>query len=747
MSIRSLFTITILLSAFLLFLIQPMLSKIILPKLGGSPAVWQTAMMFYQSLLLGGYVYAHASTRLLGTRRQTKLHLALLLLSCLSLPVSLYATSMFTPTLEPVRFLLVSLFFTIGLPFFLLSANAPLIQHWYACHGKTRQYDPYTLYSASNLGSFTALLAYPFLIEPMLSLGAQTTVWSVLYGLFLLMVMLCMIQVNRHFAGEAPLEGESEVALEDAQVPTFRQKIHWVALAFVPSSLMLGVTTYLTTDIASVPLLWIIPLALYLLTFVLAFHPRMPGYNFFLREEVFILAMLLIAMVTRLDLMTPFQLIHFLSFFAIAMVCHGQLSLSRPKARHLTGFYVWVSVGGALGGIFNALIAPQLFSSTLEYWVVIALACFLRPQTAEFHKEKLQRLLDFAIPVALLCVLIAQNQLSSLIAGAFLQTVEEIQLLYTQIFPGRPLPDSSTLTMLVIVIAALLLPKFTQHRPVRLGYAILILFFSLPFAHTRKDDEVIYRERNFFGVSVITERKQPPLHIFSHGTTLHGMQSLEDDKRLKLTTYYAHVYDIYNALPDEVRLLPVALGGLGAGTLACLGQEQQEFDFYEIDTAVKNIAQNPELFTYLRDCPTRSNVRIADARLGIHAAADERYGAIFMDAYTSDSLPMHLMTREALAIYLDKLAPHGIIAFHISNRYLKLNQILANLAEDAGLVAIERYRRPKDVTAAPAHWVVMARSWEDLATTGYEEAGWKKLHANGKKPWTDDYSNLLEALH
>lgn len=747
MNVRLLFTLTILLSAFLLFLIQPMLSKIILPRLGGSPAVWQTAMMFYQTLLLGGYIYAHASTRWLGTRRQSRFHIAFLLVSCICLPISLHVTTLFDPSTEPVRYLLVTLFLTIGLPFFILSANAPLIQHWYACHAHTASRNPYTLYSASNFGSFTALLSYPFLIEPWITLSGQTTVWSVLYAVFALLLIVCVAQLGRHFAAERPMEGETQEALEEARTPTTGQKIHWVALAFVPSSLMLGVTTHITTDIAAVPLLWVVPLALYLLTFVLAFHPAMPTYRFFVKEQVFIVAILLIAKATRLEMLTPFQLIHFLAFFAIAMLCHGQLALARPKARHLTGFYVWVSVGGALGGIFNALIAPQIFTSTMEYWLILSLACFLRPQTEEFRREFLQRLADFAAPLLLGGIFIAQYYLAPWLIHQFTPTGDTPHALFTNLFPTPLLVDNSFLMLLTTLAACILLPGLCQHRPVRFGYCVLVIFMVIPFTQSDEQEvKILHRERNFFGISIVKSQEDPPAHIFTHGTTLHGIQSLDEKYRLHLASYYLHVQNIFNHLPDEVRLKPVAIGGLGAGTLACLGHEQQEFDFYEIDAAVKAIAENPALFTYLRDCPTRSTVQVIDARMGIAATKDARYGAIFMDAYSSDSLPMHLMTREALAIYLQKLAPNGILAFHISNRYLRLAPILANLAADAGLVAITKTAHSDEPNVVPAEWVIMARTNADLDATGYAEDGWSALTSDGSPPWTDDYSNIWEAL-
>ncbi len=745
MPVRYLFTATILLSAFLLFLIQPMLSKLILPKLGGSPAVWKTAMMFYQALLLGGYVYAHTSTRLLGTRLQSKVHTGLLIASLIMLPISLRVTEMFEPTGEPVAFLLASLFLSIAIPFFVLAANAPLIQHWYASHSATQERDPYVLYSASNLGSFAALLAYPFLIEPLLSIPGQTNTWSVLYALFSALLIGCVYQLNRHFTQEVPVEGESEESLENAATPTGFQKLHWVVLAFVPSSLMLGLTTYVTTDIAAAPLLWIVPLALYLLTFVLAFHTRMHLYKFFLTTQTVIITALLLLRVSHIDTTMPFQLIHFLTFFTIAIVCHGQLSLQRPKNQHLTGFYVWISVGGALGGVFNALIAPEIFSMPIEYFLVIVLSCFLRPQTAEFPREWLERILDMVIPLALLGILILQYYLPDILFHFFPEAMESLVTVFAHTF-NQMAPGRYILTMLILLATCVAIPKLCDHRPVRLGLVVTIIFMALPYTNAGKGQEVLYQERNFFGVSRVKRSEDGEFHFYTHGTTLHGMQSQREETKLRLTSYYDHLRELFNSLPAALHERPVAVAGLGAGTLACLGVVGQQFDFYEIDVAVQHIAENPELFTYLRDCPTESRVIIRDARLGLQEAEDGMYGVIIMDAYSSDSLPVHLMTREALQIYMDKLAPGGILAFHISNRYLKLNDILANLADDAGLVAIERRSRARNRIDVSAHWVAMARDTDDFGETQLGEEGWRIMEPNGNRPWSDHYSNIVEAL-
>lgn len=751
MPVRALFTATILLSAFLLFLIQPMLSKMILPHLGGNPAVWQTAMMFFQSMLLIGYIYAHASTRWLGTQRQAKLHAALLVLSALCMPLSLHLTSLYEATATPILFLLVSLFLTIALPFFVLAANAPLIQHWHASHQQTQGHDPYRLYSASNLGSFAALLSYPFLVEPLLALPAQAQLWSWLYGAFSMLLLLCAYQLHRHFAGETPMpadtlaENESMEQLEAAEVPTNRQKIRWVLLAFVPSSLMLGVTTHMTSDVASAPLLWVIPLALYLLTFVLAFHPKMPGYAFFVREQVVVTAMLLFAMASGLDIMSPFQLIHFLAFFVFAIVCHGQLSLHRPKARHLTEFYVWISVGGALGGVFNALIAPELFLTAFEYPLVLVLGCLLRPQTEETRHAVFARTLDVLIPAAMAALLLAQYYGSGILAEAFPESSKTLLVNVRSTFQGLSV-GQHTITMVLALGFCFFIPRFCQARPLRLGLAAFILFLAMPYARDTSVNEILYRERNFFGISTVQNNPNAKAHYLVHGTTLHGLQSTEEEYRLKLSSYYVQVRDIYNSMPEAVRQKPVAVAGLGTGTLACLGNANQRFDFYEIDVAMQHIAENPELFTYLRDCPPQKNIIIGDGRLGLESAPDGEYGAIVLDAYSSDALPMHLMTREALAIYLKKLAPGGIIAFHISSRYLILNQIIANLAYDANVFAIERNLPATEKNAAPSHWVIVSRSMGDLADSAYEKEGWKVLQTNGRTPWSDNYSNLLEAL-
>ncbi len=748
MNANILFTCTIFLSAFLMFLIQPMLSKIMLPKLGGSPAVWQTSMVFYQALLLGGYIYAHLSTRWLGARNQAKLHMVLLGASAISLPIVLRATNLMEATSSPVAWLLLTLLFSVGLPFFVLSANAPLVQHWYACHGKTRNKDPYMLYSASNLGSFAALFCFPLLIEPLLSLQHQTNYWSVLYGVFMVLLGVCALQLNRHFFKEVPME-EVEVAHEKGSIPTWKKRGWWVLLAFVPSSLMLGLTTHVTTDIAAVPLLWIIPLALYLLTFVLVFNPKMPLYKFFLDRQVLLVALLLVVMIGDLTKSMPISLIiYFIAFFGISMVCHGQIALSRPKSSHLTEFYVWMSLGGVLGGVFNALIVPQIFVNTLEFPIILVLSCFLRPEAqVELNKVR-SKLLDYIIPIGLSASMFGFAYLATNFSDSLGELVKDVMQMVGRNVTNQIISNHESLAMVVssfCVLSAFVLPIFCEKRTIRFGLCVAVLVFFTPVPpYIKIMGNILHQERNFFGVSRVEENEESRLYF--HGTTLHGVQHLDEQKRLQLLSYYAPTRDFYARLPKNIQSLPVAVAGLGAGTLACLGQKNQRFDFYEIDVAVKNIAENTKLFTYLRDCPPNSKVIIDDARLGIEKAPNHEYGTIIMDAYSSDSLPVHLITKEALAIYMQKLDEHGVIAFHISNKFIDLKPVLANLAADANLVAMVRNFPGEGGLFFPSKWVVMARDIKDFNDADMEKRGWVRLTPNGKPTWTDDYSNLIGAI-
>lgn len=730
---RLLFTLTVFLSAFLLFLVQPLMARLILPLLGGSPAVWQTSMMFFQLLLLGGYFYVHLTRQYLDVARQWRLHVCLLVASLLFLPLSLTTMPGMDGPEQPVTWLVLALLMSVSLPFFVLSASAPLLQRWFSLLDDPAAGNPYFLYSASNLGSMIALLGYPFFIEPAFGLGAQTSAWTNLYCLFACLILFAILLLKPR----PDIETASHNAAEKI---TWLQKARWFTLSFVPSGLMLGVTTFITTDIAAVPLLWVIPLAIYLFTFVLCFAPRMP----FAREAkrfapgalVFLAYLMNAEMVPSL----PSMVCHLLVFFLLAMLCHGQLAAEKPHPSRLTEFYVWLSLGGAAGGLFNALIAPAVFTSAYEYPLLLVLAAFLIPR--ERSGKWSERLLDFILPVM---VALAVTNLPSQMKSPFIP--EEIRYSVTNLLPGGQI--ETALYHFILIICCIMVGRLSTRRPVRLGLCIAVLLFLQPDIYERSEMQELYRDRNFFGISRVNHSPSMNLTIYYHGTTLHGQQSTEKGKSLDITSYYAAISELLNTLPPDVRRLPYAITGLGAGTLTCYGLAGQDIDIYEIDEAVKQIASNPKLFTYLRDCQGNKNIILGDARLKLGEADDHRYGAMLMDAYTSDSLPIHLITREALALYVRKLAPGGVIAFHISNRHINLEPVLANLASDLRLVAYgKRFPSvPGNPLVRMSHWVIMARSAEDFGTLLQETKGWRKLEANSAPLWTDDYTNILSVLN
>ena len=737
-AILVLYTAAIFCGATLLFLVQPMFARMVLPTLGGSPSVWNTAMVFYQAVLLAGYAYAHSTTAKLGVRRQAILHLALLALPLLTLPIRVPADWSPPTAGNPSPWLLGVLSISVGLPFFVVSATSPVIQKWFAATGHRSGKDPYFLYAASNVGSMLALIAYPLLAEPLMGLTSQSWVWTAGYGLYALLVGGCAVTLWR----SAPARLESVVSLAAAAAVetvgsiTASRRLRWVALAFIPSSLMLGVTTYLSTNIAAIPLLWVIPLALYLLTFILVFAGRpVVSHRLMLRAmPIFLLAlvaMMVMGLSGPLRVLLPLNLV---VFFIASMVCHGELAHDRPAPSHLTEFYLWLSVGGVLGGAFNALAAPLLFSSILEYPLTLAAACLLVPALKPGPSTRRQRLLDFALPVALALVMVAIVVIARF-AGA------------------RATP---------IVMGALVCPPafvcFSfRRRPIRFGLGIAGLVLAGLLLPGVGGDQ-LHAERTFFGTHRIfrapDDAPTGPATLLAHGTITHGMQSLDPARRLEPLMYYHRtgpVGQLFTSLAERGERRPVAVVGLGAGALACYGAPGQAFTFHEIDPAVERIARDPRYFTYLRDCPPAAEVVLGDARLTLASAPSGAHGVIVLDAYSADAIPTHLLTREAFAIYLAKLAPGGVLAFHISNLYFDLEPVISALAQDAGLTALIQKDRTATEEAAlagksPSHWMILARSPADLAAFAADERWSPAMDARGHTPWTDDLSSPLPYL-
>lgn len=726
-----LYTLAIFTSAFLLFLIQPMISKLLLPHLGGTPALWNTSMMFFQAMLLLGYAYAHLTGKWLKPRKQAWLHLLLVIAALAWLPIAARTDIGFASVEHPVSWILLSLLLSVGVPFFVLAANAPLLQSWLAHTRHKDAANPYFLYSASNTGSLLALFCYPLLVEPALTLPGQAKLWSALFVLFILLLAGCVHTLRKYYApASAPAAGEAQ----NAPAPALKEKLYWVALAFCPSSLLLGVTTYITMDIASLPLFWVIPLALYLLTFILAFARTPLAVDKALEAQILLVPLTALAILSRINHAGSILILHLLTFFVLALGCHGTLARRKPDPRHLTEYYLWISFGGMLGGVFNALVAPQLFTGLVEYPLVLCLTLLSRPVRKLYPRPAREARLDLLVPAALcagLAVLLYGG--GALGFAAWLKNQ----------------PNFDTILGWLAVLACILITMLsaaTAARPVRFALSFLALFLIVPLATAPAG--LLYAERNFFGVSRVSRQPQSQSILLMHGTTLHGQQSLKEDDRLELTTYYHVLGDVFARLAPPLRSQPVAVLGLGAGTVACLGHRGQDFDFYEIDPAIAAIASNPDYFTFLQDCPPESHIHLGDGRLEIAKAPAGAYGFIIVDTFSSDAIPVHIITREALAIYKDRLAEGGILAFNISNRHLNLIPLLSAMAEDGGFYALLKSdAQPEGRLSTPSVWVVMARQETDFNGLGQAGLGWQVLeNTDNFRVWTDNYSDIIETL-
>jgi hypothetical protein len=930
-----LFSATLFLSAALLFFIELMFGSMILPRFGGTPAVWNSCMLFFQAAMLAGYLYSHRVPAWLGVRRHRLLHLLVLLLPLAFLPIGVR----FNPPGDgnPVFWLLLILSVSIGVPFFVVATTNPLLQTWFAHTEHRAAADPYFLYAASNAGSMIALLAYPALPALVvnsehLGLRAQSVCWAAGYGLLILLIAACAC-----FVGNVPDKQKSErdEAAPEAEAPSFKRVCRWVALAFVPSSLMLGVTTHLSTDVSPGPLSWVLPLALYLLSFILVFS-RLPAGLHATLARIMPMVILLQAYLLFTETTLPRSAaiaLHLLTLFLVSMVCHGELALDRPDAKHLTAFYLWMSVGGVLGGVFNALFAPVVFNTVAEYPLVLSVACFFLPRRPGEGMDHPYRWQDIVLPVGLglfamalgrmTLELLAANGASDVYMSAWVKIASLLPVqgaifalgwvlsrraiarpidarfltgfavgalvgLSMAFLAGRPGAGvplqvmawclSSPLAMAfvcllmpfsgrntnqagvpldVAAVAALAL-LVMQHvllltdrngvathafawlgellaagsdnplqdqmegvtrllqiappilfcfawvsRPPRFALALVAIWLASGLATIGDRNTVLLRERSFFGTvklkrSFVKDERggERSYHELVHGTTLHGLQKLDADgqpqRDAEPTAYYHRtgpVGAVFAMLAEDPSPRPVAIIGLGVGTTAAYARPGQELVFYEIDATVRDLAENDRYFTFLRDARDRGaklDSVLGDARLSLQndvahdsqARADGHFRFIAVDAFSSDAIPVHLITREAVELYLRKLAPDGILAFHISNRYLDLEPVLAAAARQAGLRCIIRRDASKNAQGEDepgklaSVWAVLARAdhcsaafgslLEDVKEPGMEaseqgrtanqsrrwywiedRARWYPHAGPDVELWTDDYSNLL----
>ena len=721
-----LYAATLFVSALLLFWVQPLVAKMMLPLLGGAPAVWNTAMMFFQLVLLAGYGYAHLLTRAVAANRQAWIHGAVLVAAVTALPFAVGDQVPPTDAASPVvaLWLVGRLSVILGLPFFALSASAPLLQSWFSRTGHPAAGDPYFLYGASNLGSLVALLAFPLVLEPLTTLSLQSRLWTGLFAVLMAMVLACAAVARR--ASPRHEAGPAAIGAATSPVAQWRARALWIVLAFVPSSLLLGVTSYITTDVASAPLLWVIPLALYLLSFVATFARRPPIRPSWAltgqAASMTIVLMLLIVPTPPLRLVIP---AHYLAFFFIALVCHGMLAARRPAAARLTEFYFYLSLGGALGGVFNALLAPILFSSTYEYPLVLILSCALRSISGPAVRPNK---MDFLLPLAVLAAVIA------VIAG----------------WSGLGAIGPAVVTAALLVIA---LTVFSvANRALRFSLAVAAVL--VPTTLDRSTEGVLLQERSFFGVHRVLVDRAAPMLDLAHGTTLHGAEFTDPAQWRTQVRYYYTGGPIGQFLARLRAVHPgpqrVSVTGLGTGALSCYALAGEPWTFYEIDPVVVRIAHDTRYFHYLEQCGGATTIVLGDARLSLKSGPSHRYDVLILDAFSSDAIPMHLLTREAVELYLDQLGEAGVMLLHISNRNLQLTAMLAALAHELGLAGRHQLYEPSPAeeaaSAVDSEWVVLARRQEDLAFLDGEPR-WNALTTDRRiNAWTDDFSNIVSVL-
>lgn len=728
------FAATLFVSALLLFSVQPMFTKMVLPLLGGSPAVWSVAMVFFQASLLAGYAYAHGLTRWLAPPRALAVHLAVMAAAVATLPLAV-ASGFGRPPVEFAALWLMVLFAaSIGLPFFAVAANAPMLQAWFGRTGHAQAGDPYFLYGASNLGSFAALIAYPLVIEPFLPLRAQSYLWSSGFLLLLAMVAVCGAIMLRTLPA-TPATGAA-VRRQGATI-TWAARLAWIGLAFVPSALLVAVTSHISTDIAAAPFLWVVPLALFLLTFVLTF--RAGGerlHDALVRVQPYVVAPLVIGLMWGARAYWVVAILLDLAFFFIAaMICHRELYRRRPEVHGLTAFYMWVSVGGVAGGIACGLIAPAVFPDVWEYAILIVVALLCRPG--------------------------ALADLRPWLRGAAVFAAVLVLTLIPHVVFGLTIPiDAKPLWMAALVGVALVIMLQARHAARLVLLTALVLIVTATY-----EPGLVMRatERSFFGVHKVVESEDGRFRMLYHGTTSHGAQRLRDDTGQPvsgppepLTYYYfggplSQAIQAARAGSADGRLGRVALVGLGTGSLACHARVGERWSYFEIDPVVARIARDPARFRFLADCAPGIDVVLGDARLTLAESA-ETFDLIVLDAFSSDVVPVHLLTTEALGIYLGRLNPGGVIVMHISNRFMELSGVVAAAAAAHGLVAYVKadtavteadYRQRMYASSLVA--VVARRDAHLAALDG--SSGWTKRSADGTvAPWRDDYANILAAI-
>jgi len=702
-------------SAALVFLVEPMVAQLVLPRLGGSPSVWNTSLAFFQIALLAGYAYAHLLQRVATASWQWRIHIAVLVLAALALPIRLPADLGAHATDHPVGWLLAALTLSIGAPFAALSATAPLLQAWLARTATTGR-NPYGLYAASNLGSLLALLAYPFVIQPLIGLRLQAELWTAGYLLFALVVLALGLRLPATSASLQP-------APQPKEALGWRTRLTWILLAAAPSSLLLGVTSHIASDVASVPFLWIPPLAIYLLTFVLAFQdrPLVSARTVLLLQAAAAPICLWFVSVRTRDWL-PLVALHLAAFFLTALMCHQALAGRRPEPRRLTDFYLCLALGGVIGGAFNAFVAPAIFNDVWEYPMVLALAGLGRPREGRR---------TYATAIAIL--------LGGLGAELFLSS-PDVQI------PGAA---EAVLVGAVCVCAFLL-----RGRP--LAFAVVAGGLAIAGVVEHRAYDVSESHRSFFGVVQIGQETVPqlgPVRFMMHGSTVHGAEATDPALRCLPLAYYAAAGPISQAFAGvEARKPSARLGlvGLGTGTVAAFVRATDSMRIYEIDPMVLRLASDPARFDYLRGCAKGPlSFVIGDARQSLLHEPTGQFDLLLVDAFSSDSIPIHLLTREAMALYLRLIKPDGVVVLHLSNRNLELVDPAAASIHAVGGFALTQTHVPPVETllfADAGAIVVMAARTPQALRPFAKDPRWRPADPHRARAWTDDYANVPGAL-
>ena len=720
------FVAAIFAGSFLLFLVQPMIARMALPRLGGAPAVWNSAMLVYQMLLLGGYAYAHFIGRL-APRTQGWLQIVFLAGASLLLPIGLVSGNL-PPDSNILLWVPWLLFISIGPLFLAVSAQAPLLQRWFALTGRG---DPYPLYAASNLGSFGGLIAYPLVVEPFLSVGVQSILWSFGYGFVLLATLWCVLAL--------PTKSPVASSAPQTSAPPVSDVIFWIALAAIPSGLMLSTTLHITTDVVAMPMLWVLPLGLYLLSFSVAFMLQRRPTVWVSKLAPFALLAAAGGLWFHFSLATSLA-VATLNLFILSVALHGTLYDRRPSVTHLTAFYLCLAIGGALGGVFNALIAPLIFDWTYEHLIWLAAAAFALSTRSPFSRyvsmwdgDRIAVFLTrWGVPAVLLLSAVGQG------------------------FDGLPLQDGDWRASAAIALTTIAIVAIGN----RVLFTTAIVGVMLSFGGWGKlalSAEPGAMSRSFFGVYSISPGPEDSRQLI-HGTTLHGVQLLGSEERQRIpTSYYAAKSGVGLALAGASRIFGenahIGIVGLGTGTVACYARPGQIWSFFEIDPLVVEIAKDQSQFTFLSSCNPRSRISVGDARLTLTDSAPGSFDILAIDAFSSDSIPMHLLTKEAFATYRRALKSDGLLLVHISNRHLDLRPVIASAAREVWVTRSRSYSpSPRDAAllqATPSLWIALSPDPKTIASlealSGSAKWGQLKDESNFV-PWTDDYGSILPTL-